>query len=163
MALLPFQLWGRTVPCPISILETFKRNDHCMWQKSLVKNSCDLSLKQNNNFWHSSSFSPYQQRSHHYISLLCPQSCLWNQFKRCLLLHIQSRIRPFWIFEFLGHRGKTFIISSSADRQMCLKSTYWKSLVICILTWSSYHCKVVKIDAPWYVSDTDYIVPLLKQ
>jgi len=69
MALLSFQLWGRTVPCPISILETFNRNDHCMWQKSLVKNSSDLSLKQNNNFWHSSSFSPYQQRCHHYISL----------------------------------------------------------------------------------------------
>jgi hypothetical protein len=43
MALITFQLWRRTVPCPISILETFNRMTTARDKKPLVKNSSDLS------------------------------------------------------------------------------------------------------------------------
>ena len=51
MALVTFQLWRRrTVPCPISILETFNRNDHCMWQKTFGQEFKWLIMKTNQQF-----------------------------------------------------------------------------------------------------------------
>jgi hypothetical protein len=43
MALITFKLWRRTVPCPISILETFNRMTTACDKNHLVKNSSDLS------------------------------------------------------------------------------------------------------------------------
>jgi len=72
-------------------------------KKPLVKNSSDL-WKQINNFWHSSSFSPYQQRCHHYISL-CPQKVFFATFSSSAFFHSFCP-RSDHFPQIFGHRGK---------------------------------------------------------
>lgn len=90
-------------------------------KKPLVKNSSDLLWKQINNFWHSSSFSPYQQRCHHYISL-CPQkSFVCNYSNFAFFTHSVQDQNPFPKKKMATEA--TFIIFSSYDRRMCLLHT----------------------------------------
>ena len=125
--LFTFQLLKRTVPCPTYILETFNRNDHCKWQSFLVKNWSDLKRIQNNNFWHSSFFSPYHEDATN-ISLCVPR----------LVFEANSNsawCHTFWLpFNFFGHRGKnTFLVSHhlTAERAyLPIVIVNWHSRVI---------------------------------
>jgi len=130
MALFTFKLWRRTVPCPIYILETFNRMTTACDKNHLVKNSSDLSSwKQNNNFWHSSSFSPYQQPL--YLSMSS------KSFLPYFTHSVQDRTH---FATFLGTEPTR--PSSLLSHHMTAKCAYYIQKVICKPSWPMTKCHV---------------------
>ena len=121
MALVTFQLWRRrTVPCPISILETFNRNDHCMWQKTFGQEFKWLIMKTNQQFLTFLFIFTISTKMPPLYLSVSSESFVCNYSNFAFFTHSVQDQNPFP--KKMGTEA-TFIIFSSYDRRMCLLHT----------------------------------------
>ena len=117
MALITFQLWRRTVPCPISNLETFNGMttacDKTFWSRIQVTYHHE----------NKTTISDIPLHFHHIKKII--SICVFKSFCLNSALFHTFGPRSDSFFNFFGHRSNQtlFIIFSSYDRQMCLLHT----------------------------------------